>query len=90
MSRIKIAPDQIRQVSSQLKQFSQEHQATSSQLSAAVNGLQGVWEEPEKDLLVQQFEQWKLAMTQFTQLVDGAAQQLDATASRFESIDAGG
>ncbi len=87
MSRIKVAPEQLRQVSTQLQQVSQQNQEMTTQLDNLVNGLQGAWEEPAKELFVQQFNQWKLAMTQYTQLMNSVAQQMNATASRFESID---
>ena len=90
MSRIKIAPEQLRQMSGQLKQVSQQNQELSTRLTNLINGLQGAWEEPAKEQFVQQFDQWKLAMTQFTQLMDSVSQRVDATASRFESIDSGG
>ena len=88
MSRIKIAPEQVRQMANQFRDASQQSQQMFSNLTNTVNGMQGEWEGMTQQRFFQEFEAWKNAMTQFIQLLDSVAQQLEATAARFEEIDA--
>jgi WXG100 family type VII secretion target len=90
MSQIRISPDQVRQMSGQFRQASQDSQNILGNLTNAVNNMQGEWEGMTQQRFFQEFEQWKASMGQFTQLLDSVSQQLDALATRFESVDSGG
>lgn len=90
MSRIKISPEQVRQLSGQFKQASQESQQIFNSLSSSVNNVQGEWEGVTQQRFFQEYEQWKTSMSQFVQLLDSIGAQLDTVAARFESVDSGG
>jgi WXG100 family type VII secretion target len=90
MSQIRISPDQVRQMSGQFRQASQDSQNILGNLTNAVNNMQGEWEGMTQQRFFQEFEQWKASMSQFTQLLDSVSQQLDALAARFETVDSGG
>lgn len=90
MSRIKVAPEQIRQLSAQFRQASQQSQQISSNLTNVVNQMQGEWEGMTQQRFFQEYELWKTSMAGFVQQLDSVAQQLDAVATRFETIDSGG
>ncbi|HET6261504.1 MAG TPA: WXG100 family type VII secretion target [Chloroflexia bacterium] len=90
MSRIKISPEQVRQLSGQFKQASQESQQIFNNLSSSVNNIQGEWEGVTQQRFFQEYEQWKTSMSQFVQLLDSIGAQLDTVAARFENVDSGG
>lgn len=90
MARIKIAPEQVRQLSGQFKQASQQSQQIFNNLTNVVNQMQGEWEGMTQQRFFQEYETWKTSMTGFVQQLDSIAQQLDGVAARFESMDAGG
>lgn len=89
MARIKITPDQVRQVGNQFKQASQQSQEMVGQLQSTMSGMEGEWEGLAKERFYQEFQQWRTSMNQFVELLNGIGQQLDAIATRFEAADQG-
>jgi len=89
MARIKITPDQVRQVGSQFKQASQQSQEMVGRLQNTMSGMEGEWEGLTKERFYQEFQQWRTSMNQFVELLNGIGQQLDAIAARFEAADQG-
>ena len=87
MARIKITPDQVRQVGGQFKQASQQSQEMVSRLQNTMNGMEPEWEGLTKERFYQEYEQWRSSMNQFVELLNGIGQQLDAIAARFEAAD---
>ncbi len=87
MARIKITPDQVRQVGSQFKQASQQSQDMVNRLQNTINGMEPEWEGLTKERFYQEFQQWRTSMTQFVELLNNIGQQLDAIAARFEAAD---
>jgi WXG100 family type VII secretion target len=87
MARIKITPDQVRQVGNQFKQASQQSNEMVSQLQNTMSGMEGEWEGLTKQRFYQEFQQWRTSMNQFVELLNGIGQQLDAIAARFEAAD---
>ena len=87
MVRIRVTPEQVRQVSGQFKQASNESQQLVSRLQQAVNGLQGEWEGMTKERFYSDFQQWQTSMRNFVELLNSISQQLDAIAARFEAAD---
>lgn len=87
MARIRITPDQVRQVGSQFKQASQQSQEMVTRLQNTINGLEPEWEGLTKERFYQEFQQWRTSMTQFVDLLNNIGQQLDAIATRFETAD---
>jgi len=85
--RIRISPDQVRQVGNQFKQASQQSREMVSRLENTVNSLEPEWEGLTKERFYQEFQQWRTSMNQFVELLDGIGQQLDAIAARFEAAD---
>ncbi len=90
MSQIMVSPDQIRQLSGQFQQASQDSQNILGNLQNSVNNMQGEWEGMAQQQFFQEFEQWKASMTQFTQLLDTIVQGLNDYAMRLEAANSGG
>lgn len=90
MSQIMVSPDQIRQLSGQFQQASQDSQNILGGLQNAVNNMQGEWEGAAQQQFFQEFEQWKASMTQFTQLLDNIVQGLNEYAARLDAANTGG
>ncbi len=89
MARIKITPDQVRQVGNQFKQASQQSRDMVSNLQNTMNSMEPEWEGLTKERFYQEYQQWKTSMTQFVELLNNIGQQLDAIAARFEAADQG-
>ena len=89
MARIKITPEQVRQVGNQFKQASQQSNEMVSRLQNTMSGMEGDWEGMTKQRFYQEFQQWRTSMNQFVELLNGIGQQLDAIAARFEAADQG-
>ena len=89
MARIKITPDQVRQVGNQFKQASQQSRDMVSNLQNTMNSMEPEWEGLTKERFYQEFQQWRTSMNQFVELLNGIGQQLDAIAARFEAADQG-
>jgi len=89
MARIKITPDQVRQVGNQFKQASQQSNEMVSRLQNTMNSMEPEWEGLTKERFYQEFQQWRTSMNQFVELLNGIGQQLDAIAARFEAADQG-
>ena len=89
MARIKITPDQVRQVGNQFKQAGQQSQDMVSNLQSTMNGMEPEWEGLTKERFYQEYQQWRTSMTQFVELLNNIGQQLDAIAVRFEAADQG-
>jgi len=87
MARIKITPDQIRNVGGQFKQASQDSQAMVNRLQSTISGIEPEWEGLTKERFYQEFQQWKTSMNQFVELLNSIGQQMDAIAARFEAAD---
>ncbi len=90
MARIKITPEQVRQMSTQFKQAGEQSRQMLATLNSTVEGLQADWEGITQQRFFQEYEQWKASMTQFAQQLDDISGQLNGVAARFETIDAGG
>ncbi len=87
MARIRVSPEQVRQVSSQFKQSSQQSQEIVNRLQNQITGLQGEWEGMSKEKFYGDFQTWQTNMRQFVELLNQISQQLDAIAARFEQAD---
>lgn len=87
MARIKITPDQVRQVGGEFKQASQQSQEMVGRLQNTMGGMEPEWEGLTKQRFYQEFQQWRTSMNQFVELLNGIGQQLDAIAARFEAAD---
>jgi len=89
MARIRISPEQVRQVGSQFKQSSQQSQEMVTRLQNTINGIMPEWEGLTRERFYQDFQQWQTSMRQFVDLLNSIGQQLDAIAARFEAADQG-
>lgn len=87
MTRIKITPEQIRQVASEFKGASNQSQEMVSRLSSTINGISPDWEGMTKERFYNEFQQWQQSMRQFVELLQNIGQQMDAIATRFEQTD---
>lgn len=90
MTRIRITPEQVRQVGNQFKQASAQSDQMVNQLRNTINSLQGDWEGMTKERFYGEFQQWATSMTQFVQLLNQIGQQLEAIAERFRGLDQAG
>jgi WXG100 family type VII secretion target len=87
MVRIRVTPEQVRQVGSQFKQASSESQAMVNKLQQAMNQLEPEWEGLSRQRFYSEYQNWRNSMNQFVQLLDGVGRQLDDIARKFESVD---
>ena len=87
MVRIKVTPEQVRQVSGEFKRASGDSQQLVSRLQQAVNNLQPDWEGMTQQKFYSDFQQWQTSMRNFVELLNSISQQLDAIAARFEAAD---
>lgn len=88
-TRIKVSPEQIRQMASQFRQGSEQSRQVLANLNSTVETIQTEWEGITQQRFFQEFEQWKASMTQFAQQLEDIARQLDGVAARFETVDTG-
>jgi WXG100 family type VII secretion target len=89
MARIKITPEQVRQVANQFKSESQQSQQMVSRLQQQVNSMQPEWEGMTSQRFYADFQQWQTTMRQFVELLQGIGTELDQIATRFETVDRG-
>ena len=89
MARIKLSPEQVRQVSTQFKQASSTSDQLVRSLQQTVDGLAPDFEGMTRERFYSDFQTWKTSMTQFVELLNSIGQQLDAIATRFETADQG-
>jgi WXG100 family type VII secretion target len=87
MVRIRVTPEQVRQVGGQFKQASSESQAMVNKLQQAMNQLEPEWEGLSRQRFYAEYQNWRNSMNQFVQLLDGVGRQLDDVARKFESVD---
>jgi len=87
MARIKITPDQVRQVASQFSQAAGQSQELVSRLTNAINSMQPEWEGMVSQRFYSDFQQWSTQMKQFTELLNSINTQLNQIADRFAAAD---
>ncbi len=87
MARIKISPDQVRQVAGQFNNASNDSSQIIQRLQAAVNQLQPDWEGITKQRFYNEYQQWQSSMTKFVDLLENISQQLNQIADRFATAD---
>ena len=85
--RIAISPEQVRSVASQFKSKSQESEGMVQQLGSAVNGLQSQWEGMAAQRFMSDFEQWKVNMKKYAELLNSIGLDLDRIANTLEETD---
>ena len=87
MARIKITPEQVRQVAQQFAQSSSQSGEMVSRLTNAINSMQPEWEGMTSQRFYGDFQQWSAQMKQFTELLNSINNQLVQIAERFASAD---
>lgn len=87
MTRIKIPPEQVRQVASQFAQAASQSQEMVSRLNSAVSSLQPEWEGMTSQRFYSDFQQWSSQMTRFVELLNSINTQLNQIADRFVTAD---
>lgn len=87
MARIKITPEQVRQVAQQFAQAASQSQDMVSRLTNSINSMQPEWEGMTSQRFYGDFQQWSAQMKQFTELLNGINQQLVQIADRFSTVD---
>lgn len=87
MARIKITPEQVRQVAQQFAQSSSQSGEMVSRLTNAINSMQPEWEGMTSQRFYSDFQQWSAQMKQFTELLNSINNQLVQIAERFASAD---
>ena len=87
MARIKITPEQVRQVASQFAQAGNQSQEMVSRLTNAVNSMQPEWEGMTSQRFYSDFQQWSSQMSRFVELLNSINHQLNQIADRFAAAD---
>jgi len=87
MARIKISPEQVRQVASQFRSKSQESGTMAQQLSSAVKGMEAEWEGMAAQRFYGDFTQWQQQMNKYVELLAGIGTELDRIANTIEQAD---
>lgn len=87
MARIRITPEQVRQVASQFGQAASQSQEMVSRLTSAVNSMQPEWEGMTSQRFYSDFQQWSSQMTRFVEMLNGINTQLNQIADRFATAD---
>lgn len=87
MTRIKITPEQVRQVSAEFRQAGAQSQEMVNRLQATMTQMAPEWEGLTSQRFYADFQQWQTAMRQFVELLGGISQQLEVIAHRFEEAD---
>lgn len=87
MARIKITPEQVRQVASQFAQASSQSQEMVSRLTNAINAMQPEFEGMTSQRFYSDFQQWSSQMTRFVELLNSINTQLNQIADRFAAVD---
>jgi WXG100 family type VII secretion target len=87
MARIRVTPDQVRQVGGQFKQASTQSQEMVTRLQNTMTQLSPEWEGMSQQRFFQQYEQWRTSMNNYVQMLQQISQELEAIAVRFEQAD---
>jgi len=87
MARIRISPEQVRQVAAQFAQSAAQSDEMVNRLANAVKSMQPEWEGMTSQRFYSDFQQWRTQMQQFTELLRGINQQLNQIADRFAAAD---
>jgi WXG100 family type VII secretion target len=87
MARIRISPEQVRQVAAQFAQSAAQSDEMVNRLANAVQSMQPEWEGMTSQRFYSDFQQWRTQMQQFTELLRGINQQLNQIADRFAAAD---
>jgi WXG100 family type VII secretion target len=87
MPRIRITPEQVRQVAGQFAQAASQSQDMVARLTNAVNSMQPEWEGMTSQRFYSDFQQWSQQMTRFVELLNSINQQLNQIADRFAAAD---
>lgn len=87
MARIRITPEQVRQVAGQFAQAANQSQEMVTRLTNAVNAMQPEWEGMTSQRFYSDFQQWSTQMTRFVELLNSISTQLNQIADRFAAAD---
>ncbi len=87
MARIRITPEQVRQVAGQFAQAANQSQEMVTRLTNAVNSMQPEWEGMTSQRFYGDFQQWSGQMARFVELLNGISTQLNQIADRFAAAD---
>ena len=87
MARIRVTPEQVRQVATQFSQAASQSEDMVGRLTNAVNGMQPEWEGMTSQRFYGDFQQWSAQMRQFIELLKGINTQLNQIADRFAAAD---
>ncbi|MFN3761978.1 MAG: WXG100 family type VII secretion target [Anaerolineae bacterium] len=87
MARIRITPEQVRQVAGQFAQAANQSQEMVTRLTNAVNSMQPEWEGMTSQRFYGDFQQWSGQMTRFVELLNSISTQLNQIADRFAAAD---
>lgn len=90
MAEIIVSPAQLRQVSGQFRQESQNSRDLIQRLDTSLNSMQAEFQGMTSRSFYSNFQASKTNMNQFVQLLEQVAQEMDAIAQRFEAADQAG
>lgn len=85
--RIVFPTAEVRRVAGEFRNAGEGSQDIVNRIQNEVNNLQSQWEGMAQNRFYSDYQTWAQSMTQYIQLLQDIAAQLDATAQHFEDLD---
>ncbi|SFX76111.1 WXG100 family type VII secretion target [Thermoactinomyces sp. DSM 45891] len=85
--RIQITPDQVEAAAKEFQAKRDESEQIINTLSNRISSMEGQWEGMTRNKFVQEFDQAKNNMKQFTTLLESISQSLNQIATKFRQTD---
>jgi len=90
MARIKVTPEQVRNVATQFAQAGQQSQQMIANLNKTINTMQPEWEGMTAQKFYQDFQTWNTQMMKYVEMLNSINKQLNDIATRFAQADGQG
>ena len=87
MSGIKISSDQIGEIPKGFMQENEQSQGMIKGVEGSFQKLQPRREAASQQRLYSEYDNWKISMNQFVELLGGVSKEIDVVAEKFEQRD---
>lgn len=87
MTRIRISPEQVRELGFRFHSAGDQTQEVVDGLRGYVGAVSDDWAGLTKERFFQDFQQWQGAMRDFVEMLHEIGRELDTIARRFEEVD---
>lgn len=84
---MKVSLNDLRNVSREFKAASQETDALMARLNAVVKRLEETWNDAGQEVFYKYYEEWQANISGVSELLNLAANELDAVAERYYKAD---